>query len=103
MTFEKNISNFIFSQNTLIILDYIKNQNKPIQFKELRDIKNPKTNKKFSSATVSKTLKELEENKLIDNEIIKIQKRKTLGYITTEKGNKTINLLKETQEKLEKL
>ena len=100
---EKNFSSFIFLNNNLVILQYLKDKNKAIQFKELRDIKNPKTNKKFSSATVSKLLKELENEDLINNEIIKLNKRKTLGYVITEKGNKTIKVLKETEEKLEKL
>ena len=94
---------FYFSNGNIEILEFL-NNNSPIQFKDIRNLTNPKTRKKFSSRTVSIRLKELEENGDIENRIIKNKnKRKIIGYSITEKGMKSLNIIKETQSKFEKL
>lgn len=93
---------FFFQKGNLEIMKSLDSTG-PMQFKELRELKNPATGKKFSSATVAQRLKELEEKKYITNEVIKNKNRKRLGYTLTPKGKNTLGILKETEEKLEKI
>jgi len=88
---------------TLELLKFLNNKNEPVKFKEMRDLINPKTNKKYSSATISKSIKNLEENEIIENKIIIKNKQKILGYSLTEKGSKSLDILNEAEKKYEKL
>lgn len=100
---KENILSFYLTKGNLEILAFLEN-NSPVQFKDIRNLTNPKTSKKFSSSTVSKRLKELEFNGDIKNEIVKsIFKRKSIGYAITKKGKKSLEILRETQTKFEKL
>jgi len=105
MNFEKtgDFFNTIFiTRNQIILKELIKLQ-KPLQFKDFKLIINPETNKKYSTRTISKSLKELEEEGLIQNEIIKTSKRSVLAYSITNKGSDSIEILKETEIKLRKI
>jgi len=94
---------FYFMKGNIEILKYLEN-NSPIQFKDIRNLTNPKTKKKFSSRTVSLRLKELEESGDVTNEIILSKnKKKSIGYTITDKGKKSLEILRETQAKFEKL
>lgn len=74
----------------------------PMKFKDLRNLINPITQKKYSSRTIALRLKELESTGDIQNAIL-TKPRKTVGYQITDKGKKALRILKETQEKFEKL
>lgn len=95
--------NFLYNNCTLNILTYIKNSNSAVQFKELRFLSNPKTNKKYSSSTISEKLKKLQEENLIEKIVIKNKSPTRNGYILTEKSKKTFEILKETEDKYSKL
>ena len=105
MKVEKNLEifNMISSTINFEILNKIYNSNKPIQFKELRFLKNPKTSKNFSTKTISNRLKEFEEIGIIETQSIENTKRKNFGYSMTKKGIETINILKEAEEKYKKI
>lgn len=102
MAKKENILSFYLSGGNLEILAFLEN-NSPIRFKEIRNLTNPDTSRKFSSRTVALRLKELEKNGDIKNEIVSNQKRKSIGYAITEKGKKSLEILRETQSKFEKL
>lgn len=95
--------NTLFSKSNIEIIKELQKSNSPLQFKDLKMLQNPKTNKKYSSRTISESLKELEEQKIIQNQIISKNKRKTIGYAITKKGKETFNIIKEAQSKYEKL
>lgn len=106
MNSEKNklFFNTLFSKSNIeIIKELQKSNNTPLQFKDLKLIANPKTNKKYSTRTISQSLKELEEEEIISNQIITKNKRRTVGYIITEKGKQTLNIIKEAESKYKKL
>lgn len=91
------------SKGNMEILKFLENQEIPIKFKELRELENPNTKKKYSSATIATSLKELEQKDIITNEIKIKNKKKIIGYSITSKGKKTLSILRETEEKLKKL
>ena len=93
----------LFSKSNFEILKLLQKKSEPIQFKELKFIKNPQTTKTYSTRTIAASLKELEEKGLIENQIIKNKTKKSLGYQLTNTGKKTYLILKETEEKLKKL
>jgi len=93
----------IFSKSNLEIIKELQKNNSPLQFKDLKFIKNPQTNKKYSTRTISESLKELEETGIITNEVIIKSNRKRIGYKVTEKGKITLKILKEAEEKYKKL
>lgn len=99
--FEKSLV-FYLSKGNLEILKFLENKNLPVQFKVLREIVNPKTNKKYSSSTVAASIRDLELKGAIRNEIIRQNKRKSVGYKLTNCGQNTLNILKEAEEKLQK-
>lgn len=100
--FEKYF-NFYALKGNLEILKYLNNSKKPEQFKNLRNLINPNTTKKFSSKTIAQRLNELEEKGIIGNVIIIDKRKKYVGYTLTDKGKNTYEILKETAEKLEKI
>ena len=99
---KQNILSFYLLKGNVEILKFLDN-NSPMQFKDIRDITNPKTSKKFSSRTVSLRLKELENSGDIKNEIVINSKRKSIGYAITEKGRQSLEIIRETEKKFEKL
>ena len=105
MKTEKNkpFFNTLFSKSNIEIIKELQKSNSPLQFKDLKLIANPKTDKKYSTRTISESLKELEEYKIITNQVMTKSKRKTVGYIITEKGKQTFNIIKEAEEKYKKL
>lgn len=94
---------FFVTKGNLVILESLLNSSTPMQFKDLRELVNPKTNKKFSSSTMASKLRELEEKGAIKNEIFKAKNRKVLGYAISKSGKETFLILKETEEKLKKI
>lgn len=101
MTKRNSLSFFTFQGNYEIMKSLFTSQ-KPLQFKDLKNLKNPKTEKKYSTRTIAESLKLLEEKDLIRNEITTNNKRrKYLGYSLTDKGKGAIQILKETEEKLD--
>ncbi len=100
---ENGFFDLILSKSNLEIIKELQKSKTPLQFKDLKTLTNPKTTKKYSTRTISESLKELEENFLITNEIVTKNKRKTLGYAITQKGEKTLEILKEAQSKYEKI
>ena len=94
---------FFVSRGNLVILESLYNSSRPMQFKELRELVNPKTNKKFSSSTIAAKLKELEEKGVIQNEIYKDKRKKVLAYSISESGRETFLVLNETEKKLKKI
>lgn len=106
MNSKKNSINFntLFSKSTIKIIEELQKSTQPLQFKDFKTLENPKRNNgKYSSRTISESLKDLEEIGLIENQIITKNKRKTFGYSLTKKGKETFNILKEAQSKYEKL
>lgn len=97
--------NFLFfiKEDISEIFNFINNSEKPIQFKDFKTLTNPITFKKFSTSTLSIKLKEFENEGLIKKEIISKNGRTVIGYLLTEKGNKTIEILKETENHYKKL
>ena len=105
MNFEKKFNFFntlLITRNQVILNEFLK-LNKPLQFKDFKLIINPNTEKKYSTKTISKSLKELESEGLIQNEIMMNSKKKVLGYAITKKGIESIDILKETEIKLKKI
>lgn len=98
-----NFFSIISKPGNVEILKFLKQTNKTTQFKELKLLFNPKKEGKFSSATISKSLKELEKLGFIKSEIIKNKSRKTQGYILTNSGNETASIVKEAEEKYQKI
>lgn len=94
---------FFFKEDICEILNFIKNSNAPIQFKEFKTLTNPITKKKFSTSTLSIKLKNFEEKGLVTKQIIEKKSPSVIGYLLTEKGNKTIEILKETENYYKKL
>ncbi len=105
MKIEKNTDFFhmIISSGNVEILKKLLKSQKPTQFKELKTIVNPRTCKKYSSRTISKSVKILENENMIKNEVIKKSKPKTSGYKITEKGIESFYIIKEAEEKYKKL
>lgn len=98
----ENLDYFALNGN-LVILESLYNSSRPMQFKELRDLVNPRTNKKFSSSTIALKLKELENKGVIENEVYKDKKKKVVAYSISNRGKETYLVLKETEEKLKKI
>ncbi|MFW5704215.1 MAG: winged-helix domain-containing protein [Nanoarchaeota archaeon] len=96
------ISFFVY-QGNLEVLKSLAKAGKPLQFKDLKLITNPKTSRKYSTRTIAESLKMLEDKKMIRNEVITGRARKAVGYILTDKGNDAMSILRETEEKLKKL
>lgn len=99
---EDNIYFFI-KEDIYLLLNFIKNSNGPLQFKEFKTLTNPVTKKKFSTSTLSIKLKNFEEKGLITKQIIEKKTPTVIVYLLTEKGNKTLNILKETEDNYKKL
>lgn len=85
------------------ILELTTKKDSPIQFKDFKFLRNPKTNKSYSSSTITAKLKELTKEKLIEPIIIKNKSPIQYGYTSTEKAKKALELIKETEEKYKKL
>lgn len=96
-------ANLMYSESNIKILQEIDDAKGPMQFKTLRDLKNPKTNKKFSSSTIASKLKELEEGGLLENEVVQTKSKKVLGYVLTDTGKSALSILRETEQKLKRL
>lgn len=94
---------FLLNDCTFDILDYINKNTSAVQFKELKTLSNPKTNKKYSSSTISEKLKDLTNENLLEKVIIKNKSPTQNGYILTLKAKKALELLKETENEYKKL
>ena len=70
--------------------EILNNSSKVRQFKNIRDLINLKTSKKYSSAIIASSTKKLENKGATKNEVIKDKKKKSnrLRNIEDTKGNK---------------
>jgi len=105
MKVSKNLDFFhiFLSQGNIQIIKKLINSNQPVQFKELKLLVNPKTTKKFSTRTISKNLRFLEDQEIIENKTIEKSKPKKQGYFVTQKGIESYYLVKETEDRYNKL
>jgi len=95
--------NMLASKGNFEIIKSLVKSNKPLQFKDFKILNNTKRDGKFSTRTISASIKELESLNLIKNVIIKNNNKKLVGYEITKKGELTYIILKETQNKIKLL
>ena len=98
----KNIKLFL-KEGAFEIINLLEHSNKPIQYKEITFTKNNLRGNFLSSKTISQRLKELETNEIIKKEFIKTNSKTRFGYAITDYGRKSMDILKETQNKFETL
>jgi DNA-binding HxlR family transcriptional regulator len=98
-----NFFEIINKSGNIEILKYLDKNKKAIQFNELKIISNPKKKTKFSTRTISESLKKLEDEKFIEATIFSKNKRKVIGYKITDKGSKTLEIINDSVEKYKKL
>lgn len=93
----------ILPKGNFIILNKLNFKDTPTQFKHLKLLINPKTGKKFSTRTISESLKNLDNLGLIKNTIVNSPKRKVIAYSLSNKGKQTLEIFNEAQSKYKKL
>ena len=93
----------ILSKGNLLILEKLSLEKSTIQFKHFKLLINPKTGKKYSTRTISESLKELDSLGLIENEIVTSTRGKTIAYSLTKKGESTYDIVKDAEEKYKKI
>lgn len=88
-----------FREGTIHILEEMKKR-KSTRFKDLEDLTNPRTKKKYSPNTLSKRLKELEKYGLIKETIVKSEKGRIISYIVTDKGLQFLEIVNQAENLL---
>ncbi len=89
----------IISEGTLEILQFLGKQ-KTGYFKELRNLKNIRTGRYFSSNTISSRLKELVEHGAIEKTVSEVSKRNVVAYEITPAGKKALDLADKFEDEL---
>lgn len=102
MVEELKWSSMLLSEGCLDILQYLK-ENKTAQFKDLSKLKNRRTGKPFSPNTLSSRLDDLEEMEAISIVAVKTDRKRSLGYEITEKGNKIIEVAANFEMRLKQI
>lgn len=91
----------ILSEGTLDLLEFMKDE-KPKYFKQFRELRNERTNRKYSPSTISSRLKELITLGAVERAITKTETgREVAGYEITKKGIEALELSYEYENKLE--
>lgn len=92
----------LLAEGSIEILEFL-NKHKMGYFKQLRDLKNFRTERFFSASTVSNRLKELVEYGALEKTIATSQGRNVVAYQITPAGSEALKLTDRFEEELRKI
>jgi|SRR3989338_3756449 len=90
------IGNIKLHEGTMQILEEMKKL-RSVRFKDLENLTNPRTKRKYSPNTLSNRLKELEKYGLAKETIVKSDKGRIISYIITDNGIQFLDTIKKAE------